>query len=493
MDQAAIGLPPHKLKTFFLLLALTVAAIAVQGYHPATEDAEIYTPGILKLLHPELFPYNAQFFQSHAHLTVFPNLIAGSVRLLHLPLSVMLLVWQVVTTFLLLWGCLRIGRLCFGDGPAAWCSVSLIAGLLSLPVAGTALLLMDPYLTTRSFSAPLAILAIACVLESRLISAVFWILLTTAFHPLMAVFAAAYVACLLFLRARQQPAVTAAVFLFGFPQSMFPPVTPEYREILHTRSYFFLTSWEWYEWLGLLAPFAIFAVFMKVARRYSLGPMRLACSAVILFSAIFFAISLVIARPGRFENFAELQPLRFLHLSYLLMFLFVGGLIGKFLLKGHLWRWLLLFVPLCSGMAYAQHQNAPSSAHLELPGHASQNPWVQAFQWIRLNTPKDAYFALNPRHMGLPGEDQHGFRAIAERSMLADAVKDSGAASMFSALAVPWKEQVSAQAHWENFTRADLLRLKQRFGVNWVVLQQPGLPDLPCLYHNDLLLVCRIE
>jgi len=132
----------------------------------------------------------------------------------------MLLVWQVVTTFLLLWGCLRIARLCFADTPAAWCSVSLIAGLLSLPVAGTALLLMDPYLTTRSFSAPLAILAIACVLESRLISAVFWILLTAALHPLMAVFAAAYVACLLFLRARQQPAVTAAVLLFGFPQSM---------------------------------------------------------------------------------------------------------------------------------------------------------------------------------------------------------------------------------------------------------------------------------
>src|SRR5258708_39652257 len=114
----------------------------------------------------------------------------------------------------------------------------------------------------------------------------------------MAVFVAAYVACLLILRLRRQPSATAAL-LASFPQKMFPPVTSEYREILHTRSYFFLTSWEWYEWLGLLAPFAIFAVFMKVARRYSLGPMRLASSAVILFSAIFFAISLVIARPGR--------------------------------------------------------------------------------------------------------------------------------------------------------------------------------------------------
>lgn len=479
-------------KTLLLLLALTFAAIALQGYHPATEDAEIYTPGILKILHPTLFPHNAQFFQSHARMTLFPNLIAASIRLTHLPVSVALLVWQLATTFLLLWGCQRIACLCFGESSAAWCSVSLMAALLSLPVAGTALLIMDPYLTTRSFSTPCAILAIACALEARDVSAVLWIIVTAALHPLMAVFAATYIACLLFVKFRQQPAGAAALVL-SFPQGIFPPVTPEYRVILHTRSYFFLTSWEWYEWLGLLAPFAILAAFMKIARRYALGPMRRACGALLLFCAIFLAVALVIARPGRFENLAELQPLRFLHLCYILMFLFAGGLIGKFLLKNYFWCWVLLFVPLCAGMAYAQHRSAPNSAHLELPGRASQNPWVQAFEWVRANTPEDAYFALNPLHMARPGEDQHGFRAIAERSKLADAVKDSGAASMFPALAQPWMEQVNAQKDWDHFTRPDLLSLKQRYGVTWVVLQQPGIPDLPCPYHNAVILVCRIE
>ena len=59
---------------------------------------------------------------------------------------------------------------------------------------------------------------------------------------------------------------------------------------------------------------------------------------------------------------------------------------------------------------------------------------MQAFKWVRRNTPEDAYFALGPRYMARPGEDQRGFRAIAQRSALADAVKDSGAASMFPAL-----------------------------------------------------------
>jgi len=37
--------------------------------------------------------------------------------------------------------------------------------------------------------------------------------------------------------------------------------------------------------------------------------------------------------------------------------------------------------------------------------------------------------------MNSQGEDEHGFRALAERSMLADRVKDSGAVTMFPRLA----------------------------------------------------------
>jgi len=53
--------------------------------------------------------------------------------------------------------------------------------------------------------------------------------------------------------------------------------------------------------------------------------------------------------------------------------------------------------------------------------------------------------------MQMPDEDQHGFRAIAQRSLLADNVKDSGAVSMFPALAEKWQEQVGAQRGWKKF------------------------------------------
>jgi hypothetical protein len=95
--------------------------------------------------------------------------------------------------------------------------------------------------------------------------------------------------------------------------------------------------------------------------------------------------------------------------------------------------------------------------------------------------------------MGLPGEDQHGFRALAERSRMADRGKDSGSVSMFPQMAETWRTQVRALDGWKTFQRPDFERLRQQFGVTWVVLETKTLPDLPCPYQNSAVLVCRVE
>jgi hypothetical protein len=94
--------------------------------------------------------------------------------------------------------------------------------------------------------------------------------------------------------------------------------------------------------------------------------------------------------------------------------------------------------------------------------------------------------------MGLPGEDEHGFRAIAERSRLVDSGKDPGAVTIAPAIADEWHEQVHALDGWNHFQATDFRRLRERFGVDWVVLQQPGVAGMDCPYQNDALLVCRI-
>jgi hypothetical protein len=487
---AAERLKPKAIAGLFLLATV---AVLIHGYHPFVEDAEIYVPGIKKLLNPALYPLNDGFFASHAKLTLFPNLIAWSGRITHLPLEWVLLAWHFACIFVLLLACWKLGRICLGTTRAAWGSAALVGALLTIPVAGTALYIMDQYLNTRSFSTAAVMWIVVATVQRKYRQAAAWLVLTVLIHPLMAGFGLVF-ALLLIWRQHTAPGVKSqdASALMLFPIALFPPVASAYRQVLNSHSYFFLLRWEWYEWLGIFGPLIILWWFGRIARRRNLVSLEILCFTGAVFGAFFFVVGLAITIPPQFTRFVELQPMRSLHLIYVLLFAIAGGLLAEHVLKAKLWRWLTLFVPLSAGMCYAQRQLFPATPHIESPGRNPQNQWVEAFVWIRENTPVNAYFALDPNYMRLPGEDQHGFRAIADRSRLADRVKDSGAVTMFPALAPSWLEQVNSEQGWENFGAGDFERLHRKYGLDWVVLQHPGVAGMECPYRNLTVLVCRI-
>jgi hypothetical protein len=185
--------------------------------------------------------------------------------------------------------------------------------------------------------------------------------------------------------------------------------------------------------------------------------------------------------------------MRYLNLFYLIFIILSGGLLGQKLLRSHWLRWVVIFAPLAAGMFFAQRETYPSSAHLEWPGSAPQNPWLRAFAWIRENTPPDAYFAAGPDYMRRPGNDYHSFRALAERSVLADLAKDSAVATQVPRLSNRWLEEVEAQRGWEHFTRADYEFLKGRFGIDWVLIERPAGEGMDCPYENAAVKVCRVK
>ena len=480
-------------ETIGLLILLSAVAVLIHGYHPFVEDAGIYVPGIKKLLNPALYPYNAEFFASHAKLTFFPNLIAGSVRLTHLQLEWALLAWHIGCIFSLLLACWKLGRMCFGSARAGWGSALLVASLLTIPIAGTALYIMDQYLNTRSFSTATVLWTVLATAQRKYLQAAFWIVLTALLHPLMAAFGTAYALLLIWQQTRRSLSPAGAmVFL---PIALFPPVSGPYRQVLESHSYFFLQRWEWYEWLGIFGPLIILWLVGGAARRRGLALVERLCRTSIYFGLAFFVIALVISIPSQLARFAELQPMRSLHLVYVLLFVIAGGWIADWAFASALKLRILLFAgvaALNAGMFYAQRQLFPATPHIEWPGRNTTNGWVQAFLWVRDHTATGAYFALNPDHMRLPGEDQHGFRAIAERSMLSDRVKDSGAVSMFPGLAETWSEQVQSEEGWSQFQRQDFETLRTHYGVDWVILQQPGTEGLECPYSNSTVVVCRV-
>src|SRR5215510_8914604 len=178
------GLKPKQTFLPWLVL-LTFGAFLLHGYHPWAEDAEIYLPGIQRILHPQLFPFGAEFFESHAHLTLFPDLMAASVRITRLPLDIALLFWELTSIFLLMLASWTLSGQCFTDLKARWAGVALIATLLTLPVAGTALYIVDQYTNPRNLAAFAAVLSIASGLKKKYFWAGVWLIFAAAMHPLM--------------------------------------------------------------------------------------------------------------------------------------------------------------------------------------------------------------------------------------------------------------------------------------------------------------------
>jgi hypothetical protein len=322
----------------FGLLLLTLGALAVHGYHPYAEDAEIYLPGIKKLLHPALYPSGTEFFESHASLTLFPNLIAASVRLTHIPFDYAIFIWYLASIFLLLLACWEFSGVCFGTTRARWGAVTLIACLLTLPVAGTALYLMDQYLNPRNLAAFAAVFAVTRVLEKKYGQAAAWIIFAAVVHPLMASFAIAFCAVLIFLDKAPKPAIGSAALL-PFT-SFFAPPSPAYREAMRFHISHFLPQWQWYEWVGLIAPFAVLILLGRIARSRNLKNLERICRAAVVYELVYIAFALIIAIPQRFEALARLQPLRSLLLVYIFMLMAIGGLVAQYILEDHVWRWL---------------------------------------------------------------------------------------------------------------------------------------------------------
>lgn len=489
-------------KDFAFLAPLTAYAFLLQGYHPGAEDSETYLPGIEKLLHPQLFPTGTEYFQLHAHLTFFPQMIAGSVRLTHLPFAWVLFLWQISSIFLFLLACRVLTGKLFPDPRAIWGAVVLVATLLTLPVAGTALYVMDQYVNPRNITAFAVVFGVVYVLEKKYWRAAVFLLFAAAIHPFMTAFAISYCALLGWMGTRQSstdlriperasaPATVSVCLLL--PLLPLGSAPKSYDAVAASHAYQYFLQWRWYEILGAVAPLAILWGFREIARRNGRRNLELLCSSLTVYGAAYLCLGILFSSSRVFESVARLQPMRSLYLLYILLILIGGGFLAQYVLKNRPLRWIALFLPLAAGMCLAQYALFPASAHVEWPNAAPRNDWVQAFLWIRANTPQNAIFAINPEYMNIRGEDSTGFRAVAERSQLADAVKDAGVVEMFPEIADSWSRQVQAQTGLRNFHRQDFERLKQEYGATWVVLQQPVNSALECAYSNPAVKVCQI-
>lgn len=528
-----------------MITTLTLLAVAVHGYHPYAEDGGVYLPEIKRLLRPELYPQDSAFVVGHLRLSLFAPLMAALVRWSRQPLETVLLFAHLASfwaTLFIAW--LLVAR-CYSARIARAGAVTLLAVWLNLPVAGTSLMLMDPYVTARSFSTPLVLLALVGALDLLLVSKTIrqeypgfsdsglepaefehWhleqqnskrhrglvlcsiaIAGAAAMHPLMAAYgfgAVLMLGCVMSSGKRKRVTGTlvlcaTALAVAGAVQLASVAESEAYRMVVLSRQYWFLSQWHWYELFGLAAPLFILAsVALRrdepdrtIAARTGLARMALMVGVTAILVAVLFArISLTT------HLVARLQPLRIFQLVYVVMILIVGATLAERWLRRSAIRWMLTFSVLAGIMFFAERQTFPASPHLELPGtiagRGSTNPWERAFVWISRNTPEAALFALDPHYITSPGEDAQEFRAIAERNALPDYSKDGGVASIDPALAAEWMAAQKAQINLNAETDAVRMKVLRPTGATWVVLDRRADTGFRCDYANSVVKVCRL-
>lgn len=486
---------PGRLWHYAPLLLLTAVSILFNGYHYATDDGGIYLPAMIQRLQPSLYPFNVQFIHAHSSLSVYAvigsalaHVLGGSV-----PWTALLL--HCLGVFLLLAASWRLARHLFSSTRAAWGAVCVLACATSFYVAGTSIPIMDPYFTARTLSTPLTVAATACAVERRWRRACFVLLLAVAIHPLMALFAAVLIAGYATAGAVRMPAkmplVATSILPFGLALGSLDGTARETMGMTG-RTFFFASRWDVFDWAGVIVPLAILFFTWRTPLRASTPILRRLCASALICGGVTTLFFLLISFAHPLEALTRLQPMRIFQLVYVLMFLIVGGLLGEYALREPPWRWALLLLMLGAVDVSIDHAAYPASAHIELPGVQSYNAWVQAFTWVSKNTPEQALFALPPDYIQLPGEDRHGFRSMAQRSSLADEFKDSGLVAVFPDLGAAWKNQMRAQANWNNFTAGDFHALAKQYPVSWVVVQLPQARGLDCPYRNAVVAVCRI-
>lgn len=496
----------------FVTAALTAVAILIHGFHPYAEDGGIYLPGILKLVHPALYPTWTGFVTAQTRFSLFAPAIAGIVRLTGV--SVMACVFCIYV--LSIWGTLYAAWLiawrCLKGSEAQYGAVAVLSLCMTAPAAGTSLLLVDPYVTARSISTPLGMLSIVGALDlisqfkqsghvrMRSIGLTGASLVVAAImHPLMASYAVCCVVLLFCasvssIRLRTLTLALSGLFalIFATLVHLLAPTQPQgYAAVAHTRYYWFISAWHWYEIVGLIAPLFLLLAIARTSTILNESGRWLAYMGI--FAGIIgLEISLIFAHQSANNYFvAMLQPLRIFHMIYIVMILLTGAVLAGAFLERDPVRWTATFVVLGSLMFFVQIQTFPHSAHIELPWRSQANDWERGFDWIRNNTPHDACFALDAHYIESPGEDAQNFRAIAERSSIPDYTKDGGIAAIDATLTLEWIAGETIQANLATLSDDQRRDRLARAHVQWLVLPGASFTTLDCPYQNDAMKVCR--
>lgn len=495
-DRAAIDVVSRAALSFLVTFAAVVAVFLLQGYHPYADDAAIYVAGIKHLLHPDLYTsLDTPFLEAQGTFSIFEKLVALLVRISGTKLEWVLLLVQAAATAATLQGARRFADELFSSRRAGWMAFALIAAAFTLPIAGTSLSVMDPYVTARSMTTPLALFALAAMCRWSWNEAALLTVCSIAFHPLMGGMLALFEViffCYAQPRWRWKLLLAGGGVSFGLFSAatilaFLRPDSVTYRGIVWQRTYLFLETWAWYEYFGIVMPLLLCLwVWMSVP------PSRLRdLAATVVLSGSFIAfVCLVFVHPSGSMFLARIQLLRIFSVIYLAGIVMMAGWLAD-VYENRTKVAVLFPILMAIGTSAAQFAAYDGRLHVELPTRPDPGAWHQAFLWIGGHTAPNALFGADPDLMELPLEGHEGFRAATDRGILGNN-KDGGVVVLSPVLTERWVAQYKAQRNLASEPDSERVTHLAPFHVSWVLLPPAARTSFSCPFQNSVLKVCSL-
>ena len=485
----------------FLLCVIPFVVLATLnsgGYRYGASDQAFYQPAVTKQLDPSLFPRDTPVLAAQTRLTLADEVIASVVRITGASVPSVFAALYLVALVLFAAGVWSIGQHLYDR---TWTPIALLTAVtLRHAIARSGTNTLEGYFQPRLLAYGLGAAAIAAFLRGRLGLVAVLLALGGLVHPTTALWFGLWlgVGAMLHeprLRLWGSAAIVAAAIVGGWALTSGPlagrlaVMDPEWRAMLHEKTYLFPLEWPLYAWIINLGYLPVIAWLFR--ERHTAGLVGDRERALVLGSSTLFVIflaALVLHGAGVTLAF-QLQPARVFWMFDFLATIYVVWALAEGIGGGRASEWrpqavaaILAIGSIARGLyVVAEAQRPP--VQMTIP----DDDWGRVMAWAR-TTDKSSGWLADPLHAVYYGTS---VRVAGERDVFVEAVKDAALGMYDRDIAVRTDVRLRALPDFAVLTPEKARTLGADFELDYLVTE--GTLDLPLSFESGRLKVYRIR
>lgn len=517
------------MKHYINLIVISLVSVFIHGYQFAVSDQEIFIPYILQSANASLFPGDALFNQSSAHLSLFYPLIGLLTNFFDI--QTIFFVGYLIFQFAFFAGIYRLAKILLKNERLAY--FSLLSFILPKFIGGTATQTFDLFFGYRSVGVVFLVFYLSYLLEKKYAKSLIIAFVGILFHPL-SIIPSALTLPVLFLSYSKSKTkdclkiiisslllVVTSYIVLGrdFFNTLFSKNELWYSIIKFRDAYVFASSWQLIGWAAF---FLYLTLVILVASDISKGIRKTIINVTVISLVVFLANAILLdflKLPGfaQFQLVRSITPIAYLglalsplFLSYKNKVLKISGFLAFLFLALNLFYLFLFTAIIFSVGVYLvkekkqmklQKNTFLLACTLIIIIYISMNlqsftgiqnkyqfpkrddDWISLQKWVLQNTNKTAKFLVPPT--------QTGFRIFSQRSIVGD-IKDGAVVIYSPNFANHWHSIANDIFSYESLEEPNFLQLQRKYQFEYFVTKIYTKLNFSLIYQNNSFNIYKI-